>query len=98
MYKLKFQITLTKPLVGGMDKKVVEILAVLQEKFTKQNKKFEFKHKTGKDSLEFEINSEDYAATDLLVQFDKQVRETLGKEFKCGIRAGKYQLTKLLKT
>ncbi|MEK6845365.1 MAG: aminoacyl--tRNA ligase-related protein [Nanoarchaeota archaeon] len=87
MYKLKFQITLTKPLVGGMDKKVVEILAVLQEKFTKQNKKFEFKHKTGKDSLEFEINSEDYAATDLLVQFDKQVRETLGKEFKCGIKS-----------
>ena len=79
MYNIKFQLFITKLLTKPIENKVLDILKGLQEKFSKQNKLFEFKAVAGKEDINFEIKSQDYVATDLLVQFDKKVREDLGR-------------------
>ena len=86
MYIIKFKVIITKPLTKPIENKVIDTLKGLQEKFSKQQKVFEFKATAGKEEITFDLKSEDYVATDLLVQFDKKSREDLGKEFKCGIK------------
>ncbi len=88
MYEIKLEITLTKETNKDIQLKVSSLLSSLKDKFAKQNKPFEMKVKFNPHP-HLEIKSSDYAATDLLVQMDKQLRENLGKEVRCGIKEWK---------
>ncbi|MFA6462207.1 MAG: aminoacyl--tRNA ligase-related protein [Candidatus Woesearchaeota archaeon] len=85
MYELKLEIALTQEIDKDIQLKISSLLSSLKEKFTIQNKPFELKLKFNQN-VQLELHSKDYAATDLLVQLEKQLKEILGKGFKCGIK------------
>lgn len=86
MFDIKFKTTPIKKLGKEIEKKILEVVDNLKKKFESQKRELNYKAKTEKDSLIFEIKSNDYTATEFLAQFDKQVREALGREFKTTIK------------
>lgn len=84
MYKIKFKAIPTKQ-EADIRKEIVGIIENLKEKFGGDNRGFNFEMDE-KDGFVFDVVSDGYTATDLLVQFDKQVRVMLGKKFKITIK------------
>jgi seryl-tRNA synthetase len=85
MFKIKFRVTPVKKFNKEIEKKILEIVDNLQEKFVRLKREFDYKFISEKTSFVFEITSKAYTATDLIVLFEKQVRFTLGKVFKIGL-------------
>lgn len=86
MFKIKFKVTPIKGLNKDIEKKIVETANIISDKLSKQNRAVNLKINHSKEYLEFDATSENTTATDFIVQFDKQVREILGKEFKTTIK------------
>jgi len=80
--KAKFAKKINKEIEAGV-KKIIDGLKVKLSKFSP---KFIYKTKITEQELILSIESDMLTATDFLVQFDKQVRETIGREFKTGIK------------
>lgn len=94
MYKATVEMTLTQPVTLGMERKATEIAGRLQSSGALKH------HTHSKEQLHLEIEGE-ATATDFLVQFEKQLRQEIGKEFKTGIKETiikKYTVTEELET
>jgi hypothetical protein len=81
MFNIKIRIELIKE-SKDIEKRIISILEELKTKYKSQNYEINFKNK----NLNFEINSNLNTVTDILVQFEKKAKETLGKEFKTSIK------------
>lgn len=87
MYTIKFEIVLTKQITKDIEKKLLEIINILQDKLKQQKKDFKYKKVIkNKQKIQINVSSKDLTATDSIVQLDKQIREVLGREFKVGIK------------
>jgi len=96
MYKITFNIKFSKKLTKEIDEKVKKIIAILEEKITKQKNKFNYTLKSAEEDMTIEASSDSLTATDFVVQLEKQIRENIGKEFKMGVKEFKianYEIT-----
>jgi len=86
MFHINFKINVGKEINKEIEKEILGLINELQGKFEKLKRNFSYKSKKEKKSLEINLDSKSYTATDFLVQFEKQVKQIIGKKFKTAIK------------
>ncbi len=85
MFEAKITVNIIKGLNKDIEKRIIDILNELKAKYKTQNYEINYEKISDKENLILKIKSNFNTITDLLTQFEKKVKEILGKEFKNGI-------------
>ena len=87
MYKIEFNLVFNKTITKELLKKISEISDSLKDKVEKSGSTFKYELKeNGTDSILFKVDSNALTVTDFAVQFEKKIKEEIGKQFKLGIK------------